>query len=309
MEEAVGQAVQAGFGLLALAAQVLTRGAGGGLSPAASNSHPQQRTAHTASDVGDALDMAIGAAWGLTRIGVRASFVAVQVARPAVSLVLAPPLVPTTLQPATLLARNADRWRRDRPAAIRALATWTSSIAPDVLELGLSLIDLDALVAIVLDVIDVDAAVRHALDEVDLEARIEQVLASIDVSEPVQLAMAQLDLADLVEHVMSEIDLTALVLEHLDLRHVVDAALDSLDLNAVVRERVDLPSLAEYVVEEIDLPELVRESTGSLASEGVRGVRMQGIDADQALSRVIDRLLRRSVSGRATLADSEDGAR
>ena len=56
-------------------------------------------------------------------------------------------------------------------------------------------------------------------------------------------------------------------------------------------EQVDLVGVAEYVVAEIDLPEIIRASTGSVASEAVRGLRMQGVDADQAVARVVDRML------------------
>jgi hypothetical protein len=256
-----------------------------------------------APEVTEALDVLLGAAWGVARAAGSASTAVSHTVAPLVRIAFDPPLLPTAIRPATLLRRSTDRWREDRPETIRALTAWSSSLVPDVVELGLGMIDLDAVVAMVLDRIDVDAAVRHALDEVDLEARIDQVLASITLEQVVQHSLSELDLAALVEQAMAEIDLTAIVLEHLDLRGVIDAALDSLDLNAVVRERVDIPGLAEYVVEVIDLPEIVRESTGSIANEGVRGVRMQGIDADQAISRVIDRLLRRAA--RSTTVDPE----
>lgn len=46
-----------------------------------------------------------------------------------------------------------------------------------------------------------------------------------------------------------------------------------------------------YGVDGIDLPEIIRRSTGSMASDVVRGVRLQTKEADQALSRLVDRLL------------------
>jgi hypothetical protein len=51
----------------------------------------------------------------------------------------------------------------------------------------------------------------------------------------------------------------------------------------------------------IDLPEIIRESTGSMASDVVRDARMQGIDADVAIARVVDRIIRRR---RARLTDA-----
>jgi len=292
-DDAVGRAVQAGFGLLALAAELLARGAAGQTSPVV-HGRSSVQTGSLAPEVTEALDVLLGAAWGVARAAGSASTSVTRTVAPLVRIAFDPPLVPTALRPATLLRRSTDRWREDRPETIRTLTSWSSSLVPDVVELALGMVDLDAVVAMVLDRIDVDAAVRHALDEVDLEARIDQVLASITLEQVVQQSLGELDLTALVDQAMSEIDLTATVLEHLNLQEVIDAALDSIDLNTVIREQVNVPALAEYVVEVIDLPELVRESTGSIASESVRGVRVQGIDADQAISRVVDRLLRRA---------------
>ena len=41
----------------------------------------------------------------------------------------------------------------------------------------------------------------------------------------------------------------------------------------------------------IDLPAIIRDSTGSMASETVRGARMTSITADDAISKAIDRAL------------------
>jgi hypothetical protein len=99
---------------------------------------------------------------------------------------------------------------------------------------------------------------------------------------------------------------------------VVDAMLDQIDLTELVVRRVDLDrvaaqldliELAEYVVDGIDLPRIIRESTGSVASEGIRGVRMQSIEADQAIARFVDRLLLRRGSRRTDSGQSVDGDR
>lgn len=47
------------------------------------------------------------------------------------------------------------------------------------------------------------------------------------------------------------------------------------------------------IIEGVDLPEIIRDSTGALASDTVRGARMQGIAADEAVGRAVDRLLLR----------------
>ena len=56
--------------------------------------------------------------------------------------------------------------------------------------------------------------------------------------------------------------------------------------------RVDVYAIVSRL--DVDrLPEIIRESTGSMASDVVRDVRMQSIDADVAIARLIDRILRR----------------
>jgi len=127
----------------------------------------------------------------------------------------------------------------------------------------------------IIDRIDVDAVVARA----DLEA----VLGRVDVDDVV----ARVDL----ERIIDRID--------------VDAVVGRADLDAVVA-KLDLIALAEYVVEGIDLPGIIRSSTGSMASEGVREVRRQGIGADERVAHVVDRLLHRPE--RAPGSTYEEGA-
>ncbi len=54
-----------------------------------------------------------------------------------------------------------------------------------------------------------------------------------------------------------------------------------------------MPRLALEVIDQIDLPEIIRASTGTVASESVRVVRMQTFGADRAIARVVDKLLGR----------------
>ena len=56
---------------------------------------------------------------------------------------------------------------------------------------------------------------------------------------------------------------------------------------AEVLKRIDV---AGPVIAEVDLAEIIRQSSGSVASDTVRGVRMQGISGDQAVGRVVARL-------------------
>lgn len=109
-----------------------------------------------------------------------------------------------------------------------------------------------------------------------------------------------------VGSVLDRVDLTRVVVERVDLdevaRHLdLDAAARRLDLDAAaaridvdaILDRIDLIGLAGYVIDGVDLAEIIRESTGSMASEGVREVRMQTIDADERFNRLIDRMLLR----------------
>ena len=153
------------------------------------------------------------------------------------------------------------------------------------------------LTEIVLQRVDLDAVVRTVITHVD-EDEIAAVVAKVDVN----AIAGTLD----IDRLLDQMDLTAIVLSRVDLVKVVDAVLEKMDLTAVVLNRVDLVrvvdavldqmdliALANEIIDGVDLPEIIRDSTGSMASETVKGVRMQGIGADQAVDRAIDRLLLR----------------
>ncbi|TNC29262.1 hypothetical protein FG385_03285 [Amycolatopsis alkalitolerans] len=57
--------------------------------------------------------------------------------------------------------------------------------------------------------------------------------------------------------------------------------------------RLDLSGVVRDVVEASDLPELVRLSTGSMATETVRDLRVRTMTADEAVSRWVGRILGR----------------
>ncbi len=97
--------------------------------------------------------------------------------------------------------------------------------------------------------------------------------------------------------------LIPVVVEEVVARIDLDAIAQQIDIDAIIA-RIDIVALAEDVIEGIDLPEIIRESTGTVASEVVRGVRMQSIDADEAVARVVDRLFLRR-RRRATDAPGE----
>jgi len=169
----------------------------------------------------------------------------------------------------------------------------TEAIAEVVLRVDLDAtierVDLDAVVQrvdieAVLDRLDLTETV---LTRVDLDAVVGEVLTRVDEKDIAALA-AKVDVDTVarrldIEAVLDRMDLTSTVLKRVDLVKVVDAVLDQMDLIA----------LANEIIDGVDLPEIIRDSTGSMASETVKGVRMQGIGADQAVDRALDRLLLR----------------
>jgi hypothetical protein len=124
-----------------------------------------------------------------------------------------------------------------------------------------------------------------------------------------------------VNAVLDQIDLTQVVLDRVDLDRVIasvdlDRAVERVDLDEVIERvdveriiaKLDLAKLALEVIDQIDLPEIIRASTGTVASESVRVVRMQTIGADRAIAKVVDRLLGRTQNDRPPEAPASPGA-
>ena len=221
---------------------------------------------------------------------------ATAVAGPLATVVLRPPIVAQRYQPGTWLAGVARRGGHRRDRALRELSAWLDRVVPivaaellrriDLTEAVRRYVDLDSLVADV----DLDAAAaRLDVDAVAARLDLDAVAARLDID----AVAARLD----IDAVVNRLDLTSIVQERVDIDAVVDAVdLDAaaarLDLDAVIA-RIDLAGLAQEVIAEIDLPEIIRESTGSVASDTVRGVRMRGISGDDAVGRAVDRLRHR----------------
>jgi hypothetical protein len=160
---------------------------------------------------------------------------------------------------------------------------------------AVSAVDLDAAAARldVLRVLDRIDLTKVVLERVDLDAIVQRVLDRMDLT---ALVLERVNLDALIQAFLDRIDLTAVVLRRVDLDAVIQAALD----------RIDLVALAAEVIEGVDLPEIIRESTGSMASDTVQGVRMQGIVADEAVGRALDRFLLRRAR-RSTRAPAAPG--
>jgi len=124
------------------------------------------------------------------------------------------------------------------------------------------------------------------------------------------IAAAVLDQVDL-DGVVARVDLDRIV-DRLDLDRIaarldLDAIAERIDVDAVVA-RVDLPGLTEQVMDEVDLGEIIRESSGTMATETVDALRVQGMRADRLLSRVVDRLLQRKDERRTDPPGRDEGA-
>ncbi|HYZ03398.1 MAG TPA: hypothetical protein VFA92_18015 [Candidatus Binatia bacterium] len=91
--------------------------------------------------------------------------------------------------------------------------------------------------------------------------------------------------------------ITAAVVQEVDLDTIVDRidldrVIERVDVDAVVA-RVDFERVARQLLEQVDIDEIIRESTAGLADETVESLRVQGMNADRMVSRVVDRLMRR----------------
>ena len=145
---------------------------------------------------------------------------------------------------------------------------------------------------------------------------VQTIAAAVAVEVVRRVLDAVLDQLDLTQLVIDRVDLNRViesvdfegVVEHIDIggivAHVdVDEIVDQLNVERVIA-RLDMPRLALEVIDQIDLPEIIRASTGTVASESVRVVRMQTFGADRAIARVVDKLL-----GRGDDEATEDGAK
>ncbi|HEU4947667.1 MAG TPA: hypothetical protein VFT31_10975 [Kribbella sp.] len=210
--------------------------------------------------------LVMGAATGAAR---RAGSVLEPVARAA----LRPPLLPPRFHPARFLLDLGRQGAERRESIRQELAERLDALVPVVLDQVLRRI---ALTELVLQQVDLDGVVAAVdIDAVAARLDIDTVVRRVDVDS----VAGRLD----IEAVLDRLDLTSVVLQRVDLDAIVQAIL----------AQIDLAALAQEVIEAVDLPEIIRESTGSMASDTVRGARMRGISADEAVSHAVDRLLLR----------------
>ena len=238
---------------------------------------------------------AIGLAAVAAGAAVSASRRIARVVRPVGSAVLHPPVLTERLHLGRAVDALANRGRAVVTSTSGDLERMIAVIVPvvvrevlDTLDLNvviLERVDLDGLVAKVdiaeiIDRVDVDAVVR----QVDIDAIVQRI--------DLDAVMRRVDIDAIAQRVDLDAIANRIDVDRIVARIDVDAIVAGVDLNAIV-DRLDVVGLAEEVINEIDLPEIVRDSTGSMASQVVRDARMQSIDADEAVSRLADRLFRR----------------
>ena|GEM_PF-2093304 len=261
-------------------------------------------------------DMVLGAALAAGRLGARTSRRVARTLAPAARLAVDPPLVPRALRLRPRLDAWGRLWQTERHGIVSTAVAAGAAATQRTVDVVLPQVDLTPVVEAVLGRLDLDAVVTAVLARLDLDAVAASALAGLDLDPVAQSALADLDLAAVVGTALEEVDVTAIVvqqvalgrvvtaaldqidltevvLSRVDLERVVTAALDTLDLTALVQQRVDIAGLAEDVVDEIDLPEIIRASTGGIAAEGIRTVRMHSVGADEAVSRLADKWLLR----------------
>ncbi|HZO67336.1 MAG TPA: hypothetical protein VFB74_20240 [Kribbellaceae bacterium] len=240
----------------------------------------------------------------LTGAAVLATRGAARIVVPLGHVALHPPLVPERLHPGRALDALTDRGREALTSTGSDLHRLVAAVVPIVVNEVLDSLDLNALIREQVDLdgivatVDIDAIVAQVdvaaiVSRVDINA----IVAQVDID----AIVAQVDIGAIVDRldidaIVKGIDLDAIA-ERIDIERIIarvniDAIVAGVDMNAIIG-RIDLAGIAEDVINEIDLPEIIRDSTGTMASQVVREARMQSIDADEAVARLVDRVLRR----------------
>ena len=300
LEEAVEQALRIALGLATLAVEALAEAVAGTLGgsgppPDAEVGEGSTRTASLPLLAG----AAIGAALGAARWGARAATTLVRTGEIMLSPVTSSgPFREAKRRFGSELDALDARWRDERPREEEAAGAFLRLLVPQIVEAVLDQVDVNEVVTRRVDVdrvveqVDLDRAIgRVDLDGVVAGVDFDRILERVDLRAvvdrlPLDEVIARIDVDDIV----ARVDLERVV-DRID----VDAVAARLDVEAVVR-RLDLAAIAREVVDELDLPEIIRESMGSMTTETVGGIRVQSMNADRAISRLVDRVLQRRSS-------------
>ncbi|MGZ8630172.1 MAG: hypothetical protein ACXWZF_04300 [Actinomycetota bacterium] len=206
---------------------------------------------------------------------------------PAITWLVEPRFAKDAGEMAAGAARVLDgQWKASQAEMVEAATSFLGVLVPEIAQGLADQVDLTALVRERVDVnaIVEDVDIDRILDRVDLDA----VIDRIDIDEIVaRVDMERLARSFPVETIVDRVDVNRAA-DKVD----VDRVIARTDLVAII-DRLDLAEIAEEVIDEIDLPRLVRESSGIMANETVTTIRVQGMNADRLVSRVVDKVLRR----------------
>ena len=307
LEQLVEQALRIAIGLGALATEVLAEAVARtlGREPYA-EPEPAEEAPHPATGLPLAAGATIGLGLEVARWGARAATTAYRSAELFFGLVTSPEPVKAPLERASsALGRLDDRWREQRPRDEDAAAAFLRLLIPQVVDATLDQIDLNQLVAErveidrVVELVDVDQVIARidldaVVERVDIDAIVRRIdLQAIVDRVPVDDIVTRLDL----DAIVSRVDIDGVVS-----RVDVQAVADRIDLQALVR-RLDLATISNEVIEEIDLTGIIQEAMGSMTTETVGGIRVQSMNADRAIARLVGRVLGRDADESAAGSD------
>ncbi|MFM7271547.1 MAG: hypothetical protein ACKO2C_07915 [Actinomycetes bacterium] len=118
-------------------------------------------------------------------------------------------------------------------------------------------------------------------------------LAAIIAAVPIDRIVEQID----IDAIIARVDVDALI------RRVdVDGIVARVDVNRIMA-RVDIAPMASEVLDTIDIGSIVRESTGSVTGDIVDSARVQSMQLDTLVNRIVDTILLRRRRHRAHVGD------
>jgi hypothetical protein len=299
LEQLVEQTLRIAIGMTALASEVLAEAVARtlGREPFAEGEAPGDEAARQATGVPLVAGAAIGIALDGARWGARAATTMVRSAELFLSLVTSPGFVQEPLRQAGARLGALDaRWREQRPRDEEAAGAFLRLLVPQVVDAALDQIDLNELVA---ERIELDQVIdRLDLDRVIARLDIDAIVSRIDFDRIIERIDVRAIVSRVpVDDVVSRLDIDAIVagvdIDRVVSRVDVQSVADRIDLQALV-DRLDLAAIANEVIEEIDLTGIIQEAMGSMTTETVGGIRVQSMNADRAIARLVGRVLGRA---------------
>jgi len=299
LEQLVEQTLRIAIGMTALASEVLAEAVARtlGREPFAEGEAPGDEAARQATGVPLVAGAAIGIALDGARWGARAATTMVRSAELFFSLVTSPGFVQEPLRQAGARLGDLDaRWREQRPRDEEAAGAFLRLLVPQVVDAALDQIDLNELVAErieldqVIDRLDLNRVIaRLDIDAIVNRIDFDRIIERIDVRAVVSRVP--------VDDVVSRLDIDAIVagvdIDRVVGRVDVQSVADRIDLQSLV-ERLDLAAISNEVIEEIDLTGIIQQAMGSMTTETVGGIRVQSMNADRAIARLVGRVLGRA---------------